>query len=219
MTHVITAVVFDVGECLVDESREYGTWADWLEVPRHTFSSAFGAVIARGQDYRDTFQIFRPGFDLASERDARARAGFPEHFDESDLYPDVREALARLRRDGLWVGIAGNQTLRARRILDSLNLPADLIVTSDDLGVEKPNVEFFANVATLAKRPPEQILYVGDRIDNDIAPAAKIGMRTALLQRGPWATIQQDSREAMELPTVRIDGLLDLADWISQANS
>jgi len=24
---VIGAVVFDVGECLVDESREYGTWA------------------------------------------------------------------------------------------------------------------------------------------------------------------------------------------------
>jgi hypothetical protein len=29
---VIGAVVFDVGECLVDETREYGTWADWLGV-------------------------------------------------------------------------------------------------------------------------------------------------------------------------------------------
>ncbi|GGO86519.1 hypothetical protein GCM10012280_22840 [Wenjunlia tyrosinilytica] len=37
-------MVFDVGECLVDESREYGTWADWLGVPRHTFSAMFGAV-------------------------------------------------------------------------------------------------------------------------------------------------------------------------------
>ena len=26
---VIGAVVFDVGECLVDETREHGTWADW----------------------------------------------------------------------------------------------------------------------------------------------------------------------------------------------
>lgn len=24
------AVILDVGECLVNESREYGTWADWL---------------------------------------------------------------------------------------------------------------------------------------------------------------------------------------------
>jgi hypothetical protein len=49
---VIGAVVFDVGECLVDETREYGTWADWLGVPRHVFSAVFGAVIARGQDLR-----------------------------------------------------------------------------------------------------------------------------------------------------------------------
>jgi len=69
---VIGAVVFDVGECLVDETREYGTWADWLGVPRHVFSAVFGAVIARGQDYRETFQVFRPGFDLDKARQQRA---------------------------------------------------------------------------------------------------------------------------------------------------
>lgn len=32
---VVDAVVFDVGETLVDETREHGTWADWLgRVPR-----------------------------------------------------------------------------------------------------------------------------------------------------------------------------------------
>ena len=65
---VVDAVVFDVGETLVDETREYGTWADWLGVPRHTFSAVFGAVIALGMDYRDTFQYFRPGFNLDAER-------------------------------------------------------------------------------------------------------------------------------------------------------
>ena len=64
----VRAVVFDVGETLLDESTEYGTWADWLGVPRHTFSAMFGAVIARGDDYRQTFHHFRPGFDLAGEQ-------------------------------------------------------------------------------------------------------------------------------------------------------
>ena len=94
---MIGAVVFDVGECLVDETREYGTWADWLGVPRHVFSAVFGAVIARGQDYRETFQVFRPGFDLDKARQQRADEGKPEWFGEDDLYPDVRPALARLR--------------------------------------------------------------------------------------------------------------------------
>jgi hypothetical protein len=89
--------VFDIGETLVDESREYGTWADWLGVPRHTFSSVFGAVIATGRDYRETFQVFRPGFDLTAEREARAEAGQPETFGEDDLYPDARPTLAALQ--------------------------------------------------------------------------------------------------------------------------
>jgi hypothetical protein len=55
---MIHAVVFDVGETLVDETREYGTWADWLGVPRHTFSAVFGAVISLGMDYREAFQYF-----------------------------------------------------------------------------------------------------------------------------------------------------------------
>ena len=52
--------MFDVGETLIDETREYGTWADWLGVPRHTFSSVFGAVIALGMDYREVFGILGP---------------------------------------------------------------------------------------------------------------------------------------------------------------
>ena len=28
--HVLGAVVLDVGECLVNETREYGIWTDWL---------------------------------------------------------------------------------------------------------------------------------------------------------------------------------------------
>lgn len=216
---MIKAVVFDVGEVLVDETREYGTWADWLGVPRHTFAAVFGAVIARGQDYRETFQVFAPGFDLAAQREARAAAGKPEHFGDEDLYPDVRAALRELHDAGLWIGIAGNQTLRAGSILRSLGLPADMIVTSDDLGVEKPDPGFFAEVAKLAPCAAGEILYVGDRLDNDVRPAAEAGFATALIRRGPWGTIQQDDPDASRVPTVRIDTLAELAGRIGELNS
>jgi HAD superfamily hydrolase (TIGR01549 family) len=216
---VISAVVFDVGEVLVDESREYGTWADWLGVPRHTFSAVFGGVIARGLDYRETFQVFAPGFDLTEQRAARAAAGRPEHFDDEDLYPDVRPALRELRDAGLWVGVAGNQTLRAGAILRSLGLPADLIVTSDDLGVEKPDPAFFVEIAKLAPCPASDILYVGDRLDNDVRPAAETGFATALIRRGPWGTIQRDDPAASRVPTLRIDTLTELPKRIAELNS
>ncbi|MEV6289894.1 HAD family hydrolase [Streptomyces sp. NPDC051896] len=216
---MIRAVVFDVGECLVDETREYGTWADWLGVPRHTFHAMFGAVIAQGRDYREVFQEFRPGFDLYEEREKRAAAGQPETFGEEDLYADVRPALATLRADGLWLGIAGNQTVRAGRILRELfSTDVDLIGTSDDWGASKPDLEFFKRVAEAVPFEVGETLYVGDRCDNDIRPAGEAGMRTALVHRGPWATIQWNGAEARELPTFRVESLLELPELIGQFN-
>jgi HAD superfamily hydrolase (TIGR01549 family) len=211
--------VFDVGECLVNETREYGTWADWLGVPRHTFSAVFGAIIARGLDYRETFRVFRPDFDLIEEREKRAAAGQPEWFGEDDLYPDVRPTLAALRDAGLWVGIAGNQTVRAGGILRSLGLPSDLVATSDDWGVAKPDPAFFECLVKAAPCGADEILYVGDRLDNDIRPAMTVGLQTALILRGPWAVIQRDSPEADRLPTIRIDSLAELPECVAAFNA
>ncbi|MER6695321.1 HAD family hydrolase [Streptomyces minutiscleroticus] len=216
---MIRAVVFDVGECLVDETREYGTWADWLGVPRHTLAAVFGAVIAQGRDYRETFQEFRPGFDLIEEREKRAAAGQPEWFGEDDLYPDVRPTLAALRGAGLWVGIAGNQTVRAGGLLRGLDLPADMIATSDDWGVSKPDVRFFERVVEAAPAEPGETLYVGDRLDNDIRPAVQAGLLTALIRRGPWGTIQQHDPEADAITTMRVESLAELSGKIARFNA
>jgi HAD superfamily hydrolase (TIGR01549 family) len=216
---MIRAVVFDVGECLVDESREYGTWADWLGVPRHTFSAMYGAVIARGLDYRETFQVFAPGFDLAEQREKRAAEGQAEWFGEDDLYPDARPALAQLRSDGLWVGVAGNQTVRAGEILRGLELPCDMVGTSDDWGVSKPEPGFFEAVVREAPCEAGEVLYVGDRLDNDIRPAGAAGLKTALIRRGPWGIIEQDDPEADRLPTMRIDSLSELPGRVATFNA
>lgn len=213
----IKAIFFDVGETIVDETREYGTWADWLGVPRHTFSAVFGAVIARGGDYRETFQYFRPGFDLYAERERRAESGDPEGFSEENLYADARPCLAALREQGLLVGLAGNQTARAEKILRALDLPVDLIGTSDSWGVEKPSAAFFDRVVAEAGCPAGAVLYVGDRLDNDIKPAQAAGIPTALIRRGPWGYILQD-QEAADRCLFQIDSLAELPELVRKHN-
>lgn len=214
----IEAVWSDVGEVLVNETREYGTWADWLGIPRHTFSAVFGAVIAAGHDYRETFQVFRPGFDLAEERERRAQAGQAEGFGEDDLYPDVRPTLAAIRDMGIAVGVAGNQTARAERILRDLQLPIDALGTSDSWSVEKPSPAFFERLVTEAGVPADRILYLGDRLDNDIAPALEVGLQTALIRRGPWGRLLRD--ENLEARCLFIlDDLTELPRLIKQHNA
>ncbi|MGH9128902.1 MAG: HAD family hydrolase [Acidimicrobiales bacterium] len=214
---MIRAVAFDVGEVLVDETREYGTWADWLGVPRHTFSAVFGATIARGGDYREAFQVFRPGFTLDTQRKARADAGVPESFGEDDLYPDVRPCLGALRGMGLRIGLAGNQTTRAEGILKTLCLPVDWIGTSEGWGVEKPSPGFFRAVVTESGVQPAEVLYVGDRLDNDVSPAQREGLATALVRRGPWGYLLRDP-EAEAGCLCQVDGLAALAELVREHN-
>jgi FMN phosphatase YigB (HAD superfamily) len=213
----LSAVFFDVGETLVDETRAYGAWAEWLGVPPHTFSAMFGAVIARGGDYRETFQRFRPGFDLWAERERRAELGPPETFGESDLYPDVRECLARIRAQGILVGVAGNQTLRAGAILESLDLPTDVLATSQGWGVEKPDPAFFERVVVEAGVPAAEILYVGDRQDVDVLPAVKVGLQVALVRRGPWGRILDDP-EILASCLFAVPDLTSLPELVRQHN-
>ncbi len=200
---MIRSVVFDVGETLLDDTREFGAWADWIGVPRHTFSAVLGAVTAAGRDNAETFQYFRPGFDLAAERERREQAGQGERIEARDLYPDVQPALAELAGRGLWLGIAGNQTVRAATLLRSLGLPVHAVATSGEWGVAKPHSDFFAKVVALAPGEPSEIVYVGDHRDNDLIPAHAAGMRTALIRRGPWGYLWADD------PTV-----VKTADWI-----
>jgi FMN phosphatase YigB (HAD superfamily) len=214
----IRAVWFDVGETLIDESREYGTWADWLGVPRHTFSAVFGAVLARGGDYREVFQHFRPGFDLGTERKARLNAGLGEYVNAHDLYPDARPCLQALRDGGYFVGIAGNQTIRAGRFLRELNLPCDVLATSDDWGAEKPGASFFDKMTAVSGHARAETAYVGDRLDNDIAPAARAGLFTIWIRRGPWGYILDPDRPGLPdgVPSMVVANLDELAAKLIQ---
>jgi HAD superfamily hydrolase (TIGR01662 family) len=215
---VIDAVVLDVGETLVDETRIWQSWADWLGVPSHTFAAVFGAMIAEGRSFRETFQRFRPGFDLAAERERRVAAGLPDTFGEADLYPDVRPSMAALRDMGVWVGVAGNQPSRAGSVLRALDLPADLIVMSDDWGVQKPDPRFFEAVMDAAPCPAGRIIYVGDRLDNDLRPARAAGMRTAFIRRGPWGYIWANHPDLETVADWRLTTLAELPGIVAAVN-
>ncbi|NEC35512.1 HAD family hydrolase [Streptomyces rubrogriseus] len=210
---MIEAVVLDVGETVTRDDRYWSSWADWLGVPRHTMSALVGAVVAQGRDNAEALRLARPGIDIAAEYRAREAAGRGEHLDESDLYGDVRPALATLQGLGVRVIVAGNQTVRAGELLRGLALPADLVVTSGEWGVAKPDPGFFHRVLEVAQADPDEILYVGDHPANDVFPAKAAGLRAAHIRRGPWGCLWADSREVAAADW-RIDSLTELADIV-----
>lgn len=187
---MVAAVVFDVGETLADETRAWGVWADWLEVPRLTFFAALGAIIARGGAHREVFELFRPGMDVRAEAQRLGVARQSDLVSLDDLYPDALACLRQLAEDGYRLGIAGNQPVPAANVLRQLGIAFELVATSEAWGVSKPDPAFFARIARELDRSPGEIAYVGDRVDNDVVPAHAAGMVAVFVRRGPWAWIQ-----------------------------
>ncbi|MFI6702583.1 HAD family hydrolase [Streptomyces sp. NPDC050509] len=209
------SIVFDVGETLVRDDRHWASWADWLGIPRHTISALVGAATVQDKDDTDALRLIRPGMDVAEAYRAREAAGRGQHLDESDLYPDVRPALAGLRKLGVRVVLAGNQTARAGELLRGLDLPADLVATSGEWGVAKPSPEFFARVCEAAGAAPDRTVYVGDHPAYDLFPAKEAGLRTAHLRRGPWGYLWADDPAVIKAADWRIDGLTQLAALVA----
>jgi FMN phosphatase YigB (HAD superfamily) len=205
----VRAVVFDVGETIVDETRAWEAWADWLGIPRLTFLAVCGAVIARGGDHREPFRIFRPEIDFQEEIRKRDLAGVPDVPTADDLYPDAAECLRILHGRGYRIGVVGNQPARAEAALRNLGLPLDLAATSAAWGVQKPDPRFFERIATELALLPNEIAYVGDRVDNDVRPAAQAGMVAVFIRRGPWAWIQAPVEDPPEA-AFTISSLADL---------
>jgi HAD superfamily hydrolase (TIGR01662 family) len=185
----VAAVVLDVGETLIDETRPWGWWADRLGVPRLTFFAVLGGILARGGQYGDVFRVFRPDFDLYAELSAARAEGTYEPVRADDLYPDAEPCLRALLEAGYRVGIAANQPSTTEAVVRALGLPLDFVASSETWGLAKPDPAFFERIVGQLGLPAERIAYVGDRIDNDVRPAARAGMLAVFLRRGPWGWI------------------------------
>jgi len=179
----VEAVVFDVGETLVDETRTWEAVADECGVTRFTLMAVVGATIATGEPH--TRALDRLG--IAPSRSA---------FFLDQWYPDALPCLARLREAGLTVGAIGNMAVEHEELIRP---HVDFVSSSERIAVAKPAAGFFAHVAELAGVEPARIAYVGDRVDNDVIPALAAGMVAVHIRRGPWGHLQEPPAGAIRI--------------------
>ncbi|MFP4499494.1 MAG: HAD family hydrolase [Candidatus Hydrogenedentota bacterium] len=99
---------------------------------------------------------------------------------------DVREVLTRLARR-YHLAIAANQPANCRAALDELGLLRhfEVVGISAEMGIAKPDPAFFTRILEQAGCPPSAAIMIGDRIDNDIAPAKALGLGTIQVRMDP----------------------------------
>ena len=108
-------------------------------------------------------------------------------FADGDLHADALPCLTALRARGLRLGAAGNMHAHHEQFLRP---HVDFVGSSERWGVEKPDAGFFAHVVDDAGVPAREILYVGDRVDNDVIPARAAGLHAVRIRRGEHADVE-----------------------------
>lgn len=184
-------VFLDLGNVLWDEDPlGFFSFARHVEAVRAVRPDlAFGDLLAEGEA-RAAAGSRWPVYDVVSSYLSEARCSevweetsraARHRFDElSPPIPGAIEAVHRLR-SRYRLGLIANQPRESRARLERLGWLGsfDVVALAEEIGSYKPDPAIFRAAIDLAGALPEACLMVGDRIDDDLAPASALGMATA----------------------------------------
>lgn len=102
------------------------------------------------------------------------------------LYPNINLILETLKTKGYKLGIIANQAPGTKERLKRYGILHffDMVIASAEEGVSKPDPRIFEIALQRANCLPCEAVMIGDRLDNDIAPAKALGMNTIWIQQG-----------------------------------
>ncbi len=207
-------VFFDLGWTLVDETDVHLARFARLQ-PHLAEDSAVTAdrfmllcEQAATRFARSPFREVIESLGLTFEDATRIGASY-DHSGER-LYEGVHEVLAQLRPSHN-LGLIANQSAGTVDRLKKLGIhdAFSIIVSSAEAGLSKPDPRIFAHALSLAGCGPENASMVGDRLDNDIAPARASGWRTIRVLQG--FSRKQVPRSESEAPDQTINSISEFS--------
>lgn len=200
-------IFFDMGYTLVNEDDAHNVRIDAgiRELAEQ------GITITREQVWEEAYQL---GKTVKSPIPKALRSLGVKHIkdyvaeDGETAFEDARATLMSLKKK-YKIGIIANQPIGSAQRLERYGLLdcVDAIFESDALGLFKPDPAFYTYALNSVGCAADQAVMVGDRPDNDIVPAAKVGMKTVRIIRGffKWA-------DDIHTPDFTINSLEQLKD-------
>jgi FMN phosphatase YigB (HAD superfamily) len=198
--------------------RHASAWlADALAVSGHALSAAdlmaayYAACRAPDPGEPSLLVQMLRSLGVPGETTTALRRAVPWDAIPLEPYPDTPAALRDLHAAGLRLGVLANQPVSTRTDLDRTGITAlcDGVWLSAAVGLAKPDPAFFALALDAWRLPPGRVAYVGDRPDNDVAPARQLGLLTVRIRRGPHA--EQPVRSEAEQADLEVSGLTEAA--------
>ena len=178
MFQKITHVFFDIGSTLVDETECYN----------HRIHDAIAGTDITFEQFTEK-RIFFQKQNLKGDLEAIKFFGLkktPWPREDEILYPEAEEILRYLHDKGYIIGAIANQGLGTEKRLEIYGIRKyfSSITASAEEGVAKPDPEIYRRAFKSVGCSAENSVMIGDRLDNDIAPAKSLGMKTVWIKQG-----------------------------------
>lgn len=195
---------FDIGDTIYDETLSNRQRADGLlkihpEISYELFLSEMQKA-ARTYD-ESPFSSARKALSIVED--------VPYSNKLEVLFPDAVNVLSVLS-EKYKLGIIANQPQNTaeRLVSDGLSRFFDISLLSDCEELYKPDIRFFEHALSKAGCKAHEAVMIGDRLDNDIYPAKKLGMVTVRIRKG--LSVVQTPKTPDYEPDYEIDSLSDL---------
>ena len=168
---------FDVGSTIMNEQIAYEhTMRDIANVANISFEKVYEIAMAY-------YKLNKKG-DLEVARELGV--SLPKWYKEDEfLYDNAIQCFETLSKK-YKIGIIANQSLGTEERLAHQGILKfiNLIVASAEEGVAKPDRRIFEIALERSNCKPVNAIMIGDRIDNDIIPAKRMGMNTIWIKQG-----------------------------------
>ena len=196
---------FDVGSTIMNEQIAYEhRMRDIANVANISFEKVYEMAMAY-------YKLNKKG-DCEVARELGV--SLPKWYMEDEfLYDNAIQCFETLSKK-YKIGIIANQSLGTEERLGHQGILKfiNLIVASAEEGVAKPDRRIFEIALERSNCKPVNAIMIGDRIDNDIIPAKRMGMNTIWIKQGfgqYW-----NIKEEIEKPDFVINNLTELCNLL-----
>lgn len=197
-------IFYDIGSTLIDETECYN----------HRIRDAISGTDITFEEFNEK-RIFFAKQNLKGDIEALKFFGLtktPWHFEDESPYEEAEAVLNALCERGYSIGVIANQAPGTEKRLENWGFMKyiKLVIASAEEGVAKPDSEIFLRALNRADCLPENAVMIGDRIDNDIEPAKKLGMKTIWVRQG-FSIYQQPENDIQTADHI-VDSLRDILE-------
>ncbi|WP_027963985.1 HAD family hydrolase [Halalkalibacillus halophilus] len=195
---MIRSIIFDLDGTLLDRNKSLRKFlesqyerlrSNFSHIPKEDFASRFIQLDDNGYVWKDVvYQSLIKEFNITKISWEALVEDYLNHFPSCCVpYPNLEKTLSTLKDHSIKLGIITNGKYPFQlNNIKALGIESyfDEILISEQEGIKKPDPLIFQRALQRLNVTPEETMFVGDHLINDVGASSQIGVKSVWKRNG-----------------------------------